>query len=172
MALRQIISILILPFTVTVLVPYWLTGSFGASDTRWADDSVLVLAIRAAGLLVFLAGIFLFAWCVSLFWRVGRGTLAPWDPTKNLVASGPYRWMRNPMITGVATILAGEALFRGSWLTGAWACIFIALNHFYFILSEEPGLEKRFGESYIAYKRTTPRWLPLRWSSEKEQRLD
>ena len=53
-------------------------------------------------------------WTVKLFVTVGQGTLAPWDPTSKLVVRGPYSHVRNPMITGVACILAGEAL---SWNT-------------------------------------------------------
>jgi protein-S-isoprenylcysteine O-methyltransferase Ste14 len=109
---------------------------------------------------VFLAGFALFAWCVALFARVGRGTLAPWDPTRALVAVGPYRYVRNPMITGVATMLAGEALFWRSGAVAVWAAAFVVINHLYFILSEEPGLERRFGEPYREYRRTVPRWIP------------
>ena len=107
-----------------------------------------------------LAGLALVTWCISLFVRVGKGTLAPWDPTSNLVAVGPYRYTRNPMITGVATILTGEAVVVGSWRLALWALTFILFNHVYFLLVEEPGLEQRFGESYLEYKRAVPRWIP------------
>jgi protein-S-isoprenylcysteine O-methyltransferase Ste14 len=104
----------------------------------------------------------LVAWCISLFARVGKGTLAPWDPTSNLVAVGPYRYTRNPMITGVLTTLVGEALLTGSRWIGLWALTFFTMNHLYFLALEEPGLESRFGESYAEYKRTVPRWSPRR----------
>jgi protein-S-isoprenylcysteine O-methyltransferase Ste14 len=155
MLLRHLLSVLILPFTVVVLVPRWLLADAdagGSSPAAWL--------MRAAGAAVFLAGFALFAWCVSLFARVGRGTLAPWDPTQALVAVGPYRHVRNPMITGVATMLVGEALFWRSGALAAWAAAFVVINHLYFTLSEEPGLERRFGEPYREYRRTVPRWLP------------
>lgn len=160
MALRHILSILILPFTVTVLVPYWLTGAFAAIDSKWERGSAMVFVIEAVGLLIILAGLCLFTWCVALFWRIGKGTLAPWDPTRKLVAAGPYRWVRNPMITGVAAILAGQAVFRGSWILAAWALLFVTINHIHFVFFEEPGLERRFGDSYLEYKKAIPRWLP------------
>jgi protein-S-isoprenylcysteine O-methyltransferase Ste14 len=106
------------------------------------------------------AGLALVSWCITLFARVGKGTLAPWDPTSKLVAVGPYRYTRNPMITGVGSILTGEALATGSWRLGVWTLIFVALNHIHFLLFEEPGLERRFGEPYLQYKRTVPRWIP------------
>jgi protein-S-isoprenylcysteine O-methyltransferase Ste14 len=64
------------------------------------------------------------------------------------------------MITGVIGMVAGEALFFGSTAIGILATIFFAINHVYFIYSEEPGLEIRFGESYREYKRNVPRWIP------------
>jgi protein-S-isoprenylcysteine O-methyltransferase Ste14 len=97
---------------------------------------------------------------VYLFAKIGHGTLAPWDPTRNLVAVGPYRYIRNPMITGVALMLLGQALLWGSRVLGIWACIFILVNHLYFVQLEEPGLERRFGENYRAYKANVPRWIP------------
>lgn len=97
---------------------------------------------------------------MSLFARVGRGTLAPWDPTRHLVAAGPYRCVRNPMISGVALMLLGEAAFWGSRAVGLWAASFLAINHLYFVLSEEPGLERRFGQEYRTYKAEVPRWIP------------
>jgi protein-S-isoprenylcysteine O-methyltransferase Ste14 len=95
-----------------------------------------------------------------LFFNVGRGTIMPWDPTRKLVAVGPYQSVRNPMILGVLTMLVGEALFFGSAAIGILAAAFFAINHVYFIFSEEPGLEKRFGESYREYKKRVPRWIP------------
>jgi protein-S-isoprenylcysteine O-methyltransferase Ste14 len=156
---RHLLSIFLLPFMVTVVVPRWLASEYAAGDTRW-DASPAAWLGRAAGALLLIAGLALFGWCVALFARVGRGTLAPWDPTQELVAAGPYRLTRNPMITGVAAILFGEALLAGSRVVAAWACVFVAINQLYFVLSEEPGLERRFGEGYRTYKASVPRWIP------------
>ncbi|MEZ4517046.1 MAG: methyltransferase [Chloroflexota bacterium] len=68
--------------------------------------------------------------------------------------------MRNPMISAVITILLGEALLLGSWTIAALALGFLLLNTVYFVFSEEPGLEKRFGEEYVEYKANVPRWVP------------
>jgi len=157
--LRHLLSILLLPFCATVALPYWLLHTFSSADSRWGDSPIVWLPYLAGALLI-LIGLTLFTWCVSLFARVGKGTLAPWDPTRKLVAVGPYRHMRNPMITGVAAILIGHALLRGSLVLSLWACAFVLINHVYFVLSEEPGLEKRFGDSYRTYKASVPRWIP------------
>jgi protein-S-isoprenylcysteine O-methyltransferase Ste14 len=160
MLLRHLLSIVVLPFAVVVLVPAWLLNTITPGDIPWADASLLIGLLRAIGAALFIIGLGLFGWCVGLFARVGRGTLAPWDPTRNLVAVGPYRYVRNPMISGVAAMLMGEAVLLGSIVLGLWACIFVAINHAYFVLLEEPGLEERFGEPYRVYKANVPRWIP------------
>lgn len=158
--LRHLLSILLLPFMVVVVVPNWLLTRYAAGGSRWLDGLPILWLSRAAGAIIGLIGLALFSWCVGLFAKVGQGTLAPWDPTRNLVAVGPYRFMRNPMISGVALMLIGQALLRGSWAIGIWAGVFVLINHIYFVLFEEPGLEQRFGEPYRVYKVTVPRWMP------------
>lgn len=158
--LRHLLSILLLPFLVVVVVPYWLLNTFATGDIRWGDGSILVWLSRSAGVVLLVVGLALFGWCVSLFARVGRGTLAPWDPTRNLVVVGPYRHVRNPMISGVALMLLGQALLWRSGALGIWTCGFVLINHIYFVLSEESGLEKRYGEDYRLYKANVSRWIP------------
>ncbi len=155
--IRHLLSILLLPFMVTVVIPTLLLNAFASADSHWEENVLLWSLLGGAGLL---AGVTLFGWCVALFARIGQGTLAPWDPTTRMVAVGPYRHVRNPMITGVVLVLLSEACLRGSWILGVWAGGFILINHTYFLLSEEPGLEKRFGEAYRVYKANVPRWIP------------
>jgi protein-S-isoprenylcysteine O-methyltransferase Ste14 len=157
MFLRHLLSIMLLPFLVVVVVPWALFGR--SPDASPTDHSALRLGVFA-GAAIFVWGFAFFGWCVSLFARVGRGTLAPWDPTRHLVVVGPYRYVRNPMISGVALMLLGEAAFWGSRAIGLWAASFLAINHLYFVLWEEPGLERRFGEEYRTYKAGVPRWIP------------
>jgi hypothetical protein len=99
---------------------------------------------------------------ISLFSRVGEGTLAPWDPTRKLVVNGPYRRVRNPMITGVFLVLSGETLVLGVPQMAAWTAIFGLVNAIYMPLVEEPGLVKRFGKDYVTYRDNVPRWIPRR----------
>lgn len=143
-----------------VVVPRWLLRGYAAHDTRWRPAGTWPVVAHVAGVLVLAAGLALFAWCLTLFIRVGRGTLAPWDPTKALVAAGPYRYVRNPMITAVIAMLAGETLYVGSRVLLGWVITFFLINSVYFVLLEEPGLERRFGAAYVRYTRAVPRWLP------------
>lgn len=161
MALPRFLSSLIAPVLIVGVIPVWLIRiRLAAYDTSWPGDSALAWAGRIVGAAVFVGGLALFIWCATLFARRGRGTIMPWDPTQRLVVSGPYRHARNPMISAVLFMVAGLALIWGSWLTAALALFFFVVNHAYFIKSEEPGLEKRFGASYRDYKANVPRWLP------------
>ena len=160
MLLRHLLSIALLPFVVVVLVPRWLLEREPLAGS--APAATLIVAGRLVGTVAFAAGFALFVWCVLLFARVGRGTLAPWDPTRRLVVVGPYRHVRNPMISAVATMLAGEAMFFASTRVALWLLVVLVVNHAYFRLVEEPGLETRFGDDYRRYRAAVPRWLPRR----------
>ena len=142
---------MLLPGTVAVVIPALLVWLGGAN--------VQPLTAVVGGVLV-AAGLTLVVWTVTLFVKVGRGTLAPWDPTSKLVVRGPYRYVRNPMITGVGTILAGQALFFRSWAIAIELAVFALVNAIYFPLVEEPGLRRRFGQEYEEYRARVPRWLP------------
>ena len=64
------------------------------------------------------------------------------------------------MISGVMLALLAESLILRSGPVGLWLAVFAAANMIYLPLSEEPGLEKRFGDAYRAYKANVPRWFP------------
>jgi protein-S-isoprenylcysteine O-methyltransferase Ste14 len=149
---RHVRAIGLLPFVVTVVVPGLLLWQSGADLAAW-PLAFLGVALTALGLV-------LVAWTVALFARVGRGTLAPWDPTSRLVVVGPYRHVRNPMISGVLAILLGEAALFASVTLLLWFAVVFAVNAVYFPLVEEPGLRRRFGLEYDAYRANVPRWLP------------
>jgi protein-S-isoprenylcysteine O-methyltransferase Ste14 len=151
LTLRSFVA-LIVPVVVVTLIPILILQNYPPPRPN--------IILQIPGVLLFSVGLLLAGWCMLLFFNVGRGTIMPWDATRKLVAVGPYQSMRNPMILGVLTMLVGEALFFGSAAIGILAAAFFAINHVYFIFSEEPGLEKRFGESYREYKKRVPRWIP------------
>lgn len=111
--------------------------------------------LAAAGL-----GLALATWTVTLFTKFGQGTPAPWDPPQKLVIRGPYRYVRNPMITGVLLLLLAETLLLQSLPIFLWLTFFLLLNNIYFPLFEERSLEKRFAADYLEYKKHVPRWIP------------
>ncbi|MEY2563772.1 MAG: hypothetical protein QOH88_1965 [Verrucomicrobiota bacterium] len=158
MLLRHLIATAVLPFTVTVLIPVWVARRDHVEFR--IGSSALEIASQLAGVMVFGIGLLLFGASVWNFAARGKGTLAPWDPPKNLVVEGPYRYVRNPMISGVIFILFGEALVLLSWPHTRWALLFLVINLIYIPLLEEPMLEARFGDSYRIYRRNVWRFLP------------
>jgi protein-S-isoprenylcysteine O-methyltransferase Ste14 len=66
------------------------------------------------------------------------------------------------MITAVLAVLLGEAVLFGSPVLVIWSVAFLAINWVYFLIYEEPGLQRRFGEDYSQYKQNVPRWIPRR----------
>jgi protein-S-isoprenylcysteine O-methyltransferase Ste14 len=115
---------------------------------------------QVAGLCLVLIGLLLFVSSLRRFAGDGKGTLAPWDPPRQLVISGPYRYVRNPMISGVLFVLFGEALLLLSRAHLSWALTFLVVNVIYIPLLEEPQLRRRFGASYDDYRDHVPRLLP------------
>jgi protein-S-isoprenylcysteine O-methyltransferase Ste14 len=156
--LRHLFAIAILPFTVAVLVPLWLARRDGIMLAAASTPGLFL--VQAAGAALVAVGVALFVASLRRFATEGRGTLAPWDPPRRLVIRGPYRYVRNPMISGVAFVLVGEALLLLSRPHLAWALTFLGINAVYIPLFEEPQLEHRFGAAYRDYCRHVPRLLP------------
>ncbi len=116
--------------------------------------------ITFAGILVGTIGASIVLACAGVFVVRGRGTPAIFDPPREFVAAGPYRFVRNPMYIGGAGMLVGFGLYQRSLAILLFAVAVFVLFHLYVVFVEEPGLEARFGESYFAYKRSVNRWLP------------
>lgn len=151
--LRSLLWTIICPGTVTLVLPWFILPGLNTNTVDWGWRQWTSLALMAAG-----AGILL--WCIYAFASKGKGTLSPADPAKKLVIDGLYRYMRNPMYTGVTGILLGESLFSGSLhLLGYTALVFLIFNLFV-RLYEEPYLRKQFGVEYDLYCKKVGRWLP------------
>ncbi len=144
--------------TLFVALWFWLAAlvtrldpAIGVSPPTWLTPIGWVLAL--AGAAVGLSS-------VALFVTQGRGTPAPFDPPQVFVASGPYRYVRNPMYVGAVLAFAGGGLAVRSVSILALGALFWLLSHVLVVLVEEPGLAKRFGDSYAQYTRWVNRWIP------------
>lgn len=157
MLLRHFLAVAALPFVVAVLIPLWLARQNGTM-LRVADFPSILVQLLGIGILAI--GIGLFAASLRRFASEGKGTLAPWDPPRRLVVRGPYRYVRNPMISGVLLTLLGESLVLLSRPHLAWTLTFFVINAIYIPLLEEPQLAARFGASYDEYRRHVPRLIP------------
>ena len=153
--LRALLFFVIAPGTVLGVVPWRLLRATGAplahSPVRLALGGVLV-AIGLAGL----------AWCFVLFVRRGRGTPAPYDPPRALVAEGPYMVSRNPMYVCLGIVLVGEAIATGHAAIAWWALTVGVATFLFVTLYEEPTLREQFGAEYAEYCARVPRWLGWR----------
>ena len=151
---RNLLFTVVVPGAGAVWMPRWLLGRFdpAAAPSRW--PAVAVIALGAA----------LYLWCVWMFAAVGRGTPGPWDAPRRVVATGPYRWVRNPIYLAALLVVLGEAwLFESPPLlayAGAMAVVF----HLFVVGYEERTLRRRFDGAYLEYRRRVPRWLPRRLS--------
>src|SRR5271165_6624079 len=161
---KHIRAIILLPGIVTLVIPgtmLWLSGtdSFGL----WQSVPASRFVLPVIGGICICLGLLLMVATIRLFVTVGKGTLAPWEPTQRLVVQGVYCHVRNPMISGVILVLLGEAVLTASLLLCCWSLVASLINAAYIPLLEEPGLVKRFGADYLTYKRNVPRWVP-RWT--------
>jgi protein-S-isoprenylcysteine O-methyltransferase Ste14 len=157
---RQVRAIGPLPGVATVVVPALILYLGAGPNVGLGLPLPFAFLPAIAGAALIAGGLVLMYSTISLFARVGSGTLAPWDPTQRLVVLGPYRHVRNPMISGVMSILLGEGLLLGSPGILAWFLVFAVLNAIFIPLFEEPDLARRFGNEYLEYSRNVPRWVP------------
>ena len=147
---KTLIFTIVVPGTVGVYIPYRLRG----------PGPHTIAALGLAGIAPVAAGVAVYLWCAWDFATLGRGTPLPLDAPKQLVAHGLYRFVRNPMYVGVLLAIFGQALWFGSVAT-LWYALAIALMfHLMVVFYEEPTLRGKFGESYAAYSKTVPRWIP------------
>jgi protein-S-isoprenylcysteine O-methyltransferase Ste14 len=125
--LRHLLAIGLPPFVVTVVPAYLIRTSIMLNVGR-ALPSLLCLLPTLLGCVLVGMSVLLVYKTVILFGTVGEGTLAPWDPPRRLVIREPYRNVRNPMISGVFSILLGEAALLGSVPLFVWFLVCFALN--------------------------------------------
>ena len=133
----------------------------GCTNVRYGSEAVILPTIsRLISIPVLAVGIATTAWSVFHF-LAARGTPVPFNPPPVLVKTGPYRYARNPMVTGVFLILFGLGFAVGSLsLVLLFTPLYILLNVWELKNIEEPELEQRLGEDYVAYRATTPMFVP------------
>jgi protein-S-isoprenylcysteine O-methyltransferase Ste14 len=116
------------------------------------------LVARVVGGCMILVGLALSGAVMHHFSRVGTPVI-PWQETRRLVVSGPYRFSRNPDYLGQALLAAGLALI----LAAPWALLALVpallLVRYGVIAREERYLERRFGDEYRQFRRRVRRWL-------------
>ncbi len=116
---------------------------------------------RIVGAVIFVVCLVLYTASSITLMRYGRGAYIEFDPPKEFVAVGPFRWCRNPIAACVLGMVAGEALaFSSTGIALFLLLIGLPLAQAQVVLLEEPLLEKRFGQAYREYRARVPRWIP------------
>ena len=150
----SLVFFLLAPGTLAGFIPYRLTNwrvqpaFFGQ---RW---------LPAAGAALLLGGMAVLMDSFLRFALEGRGTPAPIVPPEQLVASGLYRYVRNPMYVAVLSTVLGQAFILSSATLLWYSAILWVLFHLFVVLYEERALRRRFGHSYEAYCANVRRWRP------------
>ena len=152
--LGTVCFLLIAPGVVAGWIPWWLS--------RWRMHLPLLgfSPIRIVGVLLIAVGIPLVLESFARFALKGLGTPAPILPTRHLVISGLYRYVRNPMYIGVSSVIFGQFLLLGD-VNLFWYGVLVAIGFHIFVLAyEEPTLRRTFGEEYEVFCANVPRWIP------------
>jgi protein-S-isoprenylcysteine O-methyltransferase Ste14 len=153
-AIASAVFFALAPGVVAGVVPRYVTGWQTRTPTaHWwiAQSAGVVLIIAAAAVLVY---------AFTNFVAQGIGTPSPIAPTEQLVVSGLYRHVRNPMYLAVVSIIAGQALVLGNATLVLYGTLVGAGMAAFARWYEEPTLERRFGERYSMYRRAVPAWRP------------
>lgn len=146
---------------ILLYVPANILSSVGIVRPSSTEISHIV------GMIFGLAGALIALWCVITFVVIGKGTPAPFDPPRQLVTQGPYRFVRNPMYIGAGIVLGGAALYYESLNLLLYAMIFFIVAHLFVIWYEEPTLERAFGQEYEIYCRKVKRWWPTFYTQDQ-----
>jgi protein-S-isoprenylcysteine O-methyltransferase Ste14 len=118
-----------------------------------------ILRTWLAGALVF-AGAGAWIACLDSFSRHGRGTPLPVDAPSNLVTTGLFAVIRNPIMAAELLVIWGEAFYLANWGVALYALAITISADLMVRHVEEPELRKRFGEAYEEYCGEVPRWFP------------
>jgi len=150
-ALKSLLFLILVPGMVAGVIPitFLLTGPY-------IETSVLVYP----AFLFWVIGGCVLLWCFWDFLTKGFGTPAPIAPPKELVVSGMYKYVRNPMYVGVILMLIAYFLWFGFWSLLIYTAAFFLACHLFVLNYEEPTLKKKFGRSYTNYMKSAPRWIP------------
>ena len=150
-ALRSFLFLLLAPGMVAGYIPLALLRQGPQVGTGVCSYLAFPLWILGGAILL---------WSFWNFLREGRGTPAPVDPPKELVAVGFYRYVRNPMYVGVLAIILGHFLWFGYWNLLIYAVFVFVAFHTFVTFYEEPTLKRNFGAAYEDYLKRVPRWIP------------
>jgi len=153
------------PGTVAGLVPWWIS--------RWRFETPAIgwLPLRVVAGLLVVAGAGVLLDSFARFAIKGLGTPAPVFPTRHLVITGLYRYVRNPMYVAVVAVIFGQGLILGNVRVLEYGVLVWLCFHLFVIAYEEPTLRAKFGSEYEAFCTGVSRWIPRlsAWPGRNEE---
>jgi protein-S-isoprenylcysteine O-methyltransferase Ste14 len=150
-ALKSLLFLILAPGMVAGYIPLVLLRSGPQIETGFFAYLAFPLWLTGGVILL---------WSFWNFLHQGHGTPAPVEPPKELVATGFYRYVRNPMYVSVLSMILGYFLWFGYWYLLFYAMVVFAAFHTFVTFYEEPNLKRKFGASYEEYLKRVPRWIP------------
>jgi protein-S-isoprenylcysteine O-methyltransferase Ste14 len=155
-----------------VVAPGIVAGYVPWRICRWHVEAPLlgISSLRLVGVLLIAAGLTVLSDSFARFALQGLGTPAPIFPTRHLVVSGLFRYVRNPMYIAVVSLILGQGLFFGSLLILEYGVAVFVGFYLFVLIYEEPTLLKSYGREYEEFSANVPRWIPyLRpWRGKRE----
>jgi len=150
-ALGSILFFILAPGMVAGFIPLALLRTGPQVQTGFLAYAAFPLWVIGTTVLI---------WCFWDFLVKGKGTPAPINPPKELVVSGLYKYVRNPMYVGILLVILGHFLWFGFWNLLIYAAVVFAAFSAFVIFYEEPTLKRNFGAAYEDYLKRVPRWIP------------
>ena len=155
-----------------VIAPGIVAGYVPWRICRWHVEAPLLgtSSLRLVGVLLIAAGLPVLLDSFARFALQGLGTPAPIFPTRHLVVSGLFRYVRNPMYVAVVSLILGQGLFFGSLRVLEYGFAVWVGFYLFVLIYEEPTLRKSYGPEYEEFCANVPRWIPqLRpWRRKRE----
>lgn len=148
------IFLVLAPGVVSLYIP-WLICRW-----RFAPPPLGLSAVRWAGVVLIALGLPILLDSFARFALQGLGTPAPIMPTRHLVVTGLFRYVRNPMYLSVTAIIVGQGLLFGSVPVLEYGIVAWGVFFLFVVLYEEPTLRKTFGREYNEFRANVPRWIP------------
>ena len=142
------------PTSVAGLVPWWIT------HWEFRPPFFDLEATRAVGILLIVAGLPGLVDSFARFALQGLGTPAPIAPTQNLVVTGLYRYVRNPIYVALVAVTLGQAVLFGDQRLLWYAALLWLFFHVWVLVFEEPTLKETFDAQYEDFRANVPRWIP------------
>jgi protein-S-isoprenylcysteine O-methyltransferase Ste14 len=143
-ALGSAVFLVLAPGIVGGLAPWWITRRWTVRASFGLPLQILGVMLVAAGALALLDSFVRFAW-------QGLGTPAPVFPTRHLVVTGLYRYVRNPMYVAVVAVILGQSLLFGNARVLGYGAIVWLGFHLFVLAHEEPTLRAKYGSEVEGY---------------------